>query len=116
MLPLLQVSLVRSFAKAWLGSYTIGPSTNSVVAWWSDSRKKISKDDRQCFDSIVVLICWLLWKERNDRTFDRRVRTVDDTVTWVGDELLAWFQAGFNSLRPAVVVFGGSTGRATIAV
>ena len=91
--------------------YYIGPSTNSVVAWWSDSRKKISKDDRQCFDSIVVLICWLLWKERNDRIFDRRVRTVDDTVTWVGDELLAWFQAGFNSLRPVVVVFGGSTGR-----
>ena len=45
--------------------YYIGPSTNSVVAWWSDSRKKISKNDRQCFDSIVVLICWLLWKERN---------------------------------------------------
>ena len=45
------------------------------------------------------------------RIFDRRVRTVDDTVTWMGDKLLAWFQAGFNSLRPVVVVFGGSTGR-----
>jgi len=40
---------------------------NRLVAWWSDAWKKISKDEKQCFDSIVVLICWLLWKERNDR-------------------------------------------------
>ena len=88
---------------------------NRLVAWWSDAWK-ISKDEKQCFDSIVVLICWLLWKERNDRTFDRRVHTVVDTVNWVGDELLAWFLAGFRCLQPAVVAFGRYTGRAIDAV
>ena len=45
-----------------------------------------------------------------------RVRTVVDTVNWVGDELLAWFHADFRRLQPAVVAFGRYTGRAIDAV
>ena len=108
--------MVQVVAQVWLEAVTPDPQVNNLAIWWIAARKRIPKENRRCFDSLVVLTCWLLWKERNDRTFDRQVRTVEDNITWVGDELLAWYQVGLKSLGPAVVVFGGSTGRATIAV
>ena len=51
---------------------------SNIADWWTAARKSIPKDVRRCFDSFVVLVCWLLWKERNNRTFDRRVQTIQD--------------------------------------
>ena len=76
-----------------LGWDTLAPDTESTffVTWWSAVRKQISKDNHRCLDTLVILTSWLLWKERNDRTFDQRVRTVDDIIIWVYDEIVAWF-------------------------
>jgi len=62
------------------------------------ARKGISKEERRCFDSLLVLTCWLLWKERNNRIFDRRVQTIDDVLARVADEVSAWSMAGFRQL------------------
>ena len=70
-----------------------------ILDWWAHARKLIPKVWRRGFDSLVVLICWLLWKERNDRTFDRRSHTVDDIVGRVSDEIITWSQAGFRHLE-----------------
>jgi hypothetical protein len=36
--------------------------------WWLQSRKQIPPQvKRKGFDTLVVMICWLLWKERNAR-------------------------------------------------
>jgi len=98
-----------------LGWDTLAPDTESTffVTWWSAARKQILKDNRRCLDTLVILTSWLLWKERNDRTFDQRVRTVDDIIIWVYDEIVAWFQAGFRCLEPAVCKLGRLPGRAT---
>jgi len=37
---------------------------------------------------------------------------VDNVLAWVGDEILAWFHAGFRRQQPAVAAFGRFTGRA----
>jgi hypothetical protein len=41
------------------------------VIWWLGSRKMMPKQARKGFDSIVTLIGWSIWKERNARTFRR---------------------------------------------
>ena len=63
--------------------------TYSLASRWSEARKQLPKVDRRGFDSLVILISWLLWKERNDRTFDRRVRMVDEVVLSVCNEVVA---------------------------
>ena len=82
-----------------------------ILDWWAHARKLIPKVWRRGFDSLVVVICWLLWKERNDRTFDRRSRTVQDIVGRVFDEIMAWSQAGFRHLESFAtsVVLGRET-------
>ena len=37
------------------------------IDWWQWSRKEMHRDDRKTFDTLVVLVAWLLWKERNNR-------------------------------------------------
>ena len=59
----------------------------------------------------MVLICWLLWKERNNTTFDRRVQAVQDVVLRVADEIVFWVQADFRRLDVAVSALGRGPGR-----
>ncbi|RLN13367.1 hypothetical protein C2845_PM09G09680 [Panicum miliaceum] len=39
------------------------------VDWWLWSRKEVRKEDRKAFDTLVILVAWSLWKERNNRVF-----------------------------------------------
>ena len=37
--------------------------------WWAWARRRVPRGSRKGFDSLVMLTCWVLWKERNARTF-----------------------------------------------
>ena len=79
--------------------------------WWSRARRLIPKSGRRGFDSLVVLISWLLWKERNDRTFHRHVRTLQEVVPRVYDEITVWSQAGYRQLESLFSPLVAPTGR-----
>ena len=64
-------------------------------------------DARRCFDSLMILVCWLLWKEKNNRTFNRRVQTIQDVLVRIANETVVWYQADFRRLE----VIGGVLGR-----
>jgi hypothetical protein len=45
------------------------PAQDDCLApWWLRSRQLIPKGQRKAFDSMVVLICWAVWLQRNDLT------------------------------------------------
>ena len=96
-----------------LGWSSISPSIQDqwLVPWWTQARKNIHKDERKCFDSMVILICWILWKERKNRTFDRSIATIQEVIVRVVDEIIVWFLAGFSKLEPVVQALGRSPGR-----
>ena len=83
-----------------------------LADWWIAARKRIQKEVRGSFDSLVVLTCWILWKERNNRTFDRCVKTLDEVLAWVVEEIMFWFQAGYRRLEWCLSSLGRSAGRA----
>ena len=68
--------------------------------WWQAGRKRFNKVDRRCFDSLAILTFWIIWKERNQRTFDHVAHSVEEVVSRAFEEALAWVQAGFSSLTP----------------
>jgi hypothetical protein len=37
--------------------------------WWTEARKRIRKQDRRRFDSMIINTSWTLWKQRNARSF-----------------------------------------------
>ena len=48
-----------------LGLQSLVPSANefSFVDWWVTSRKRLPKDHNKAFDSFVLLVAWMIWKE-----------------------------------------------------
>uniref|UniRef100_A0A0E0NA16 Uncharacterized protein n=2 Tax=Oryza TaxID=4527 RepID=A0A0E0NA16_ORYRU len=49
---------------------------------------------RDIFDIVVALVCWSIWKERNARIFEHRMRTPEHLVDDVKEETLVWKTAG----------------------
>ena len=95
------------------------PATN-FTDWWLTSRKNFDKVERKSFDSLVILIFWIIWKKRNRRTFDHTSRSVIEVVNLIFEEALSWLQAGFRSLEPFLLCCGlfptQLVGRLTIAL
>ena len=96
-----------------LGWHTLVPLNGGydLASWWSSSRKKLQKDDRKCFDSLVLLTSWTIWLERNRRTFDHQSRSVFEVTSGLEDEAVTWGLAGHSSITSFVVALGRSFGR-----
>ena len=53
---------------------------------------------RRGFDSATLLTAWMIWKERNRRTFDAISSTPDQLLHKTKDEAAEWVAAGFRDL------------------
>ena len=65
-----------------------------VASWWLRQRSRVDSSDRPMFDSLLLLVAWFLWKERNGRIFGRPANTlaVVRAVLHEGEE---WALSGF---------------------
>jgi hypothetical protein len=82
-----------------MGSLTAPPQRTSVLLdWWVRGRASLPQALRRSFDSLVLLVSWSLWKERNNRTFERRSTTAGQLVAAILEEAGAWVGAGYSSL------------------
>ena len=102
---------------SWFGWGEVAPDSQAAILaeWWTAARKRIPRDARKGFDSLVVLVSWLLWKERNNRTFDRRARSAREFQAAVCDEIVMWIQGGFKSLEVAAVAANSFSGRLVVS-
>ncbi|TVU34142.1 hypothetical protein EJB05_15971, partial [Eragrostis curvula] len=39
------------------------------ASWWLRSRKRVPKRLRPGFDTLLILVAWRIWNERNNRVF-----------------------------------------------
>ncbi|CAM0911182.1 unnamed protein product [Alopecurus aequalis] len=86
---------------------------DALIDWWPDVRLCVPSRDRKGFDSLVLLIVWSLWKERNSRVFERTATTASHLCRKIADEwscgssqeLLGWERFGSNSLGWEGAVF-----------
>jgi hypothetical protein len=57
-------------ALRWFGWHSVAQTRSmSFAQWWTAARKRIGKPRRKAFDSLVILVAWSLWLERNARIF-----------------------------------------------
>jgi hypothetical protein len=69
-----------------------------VLGWWLRVRKVLPKTLRRGFDSLVFLIGWNLWKERNSRTFNKVPTSAPGLVESLFQEAATWVSAGCSHL------------------
>ncbi|XP_071676666.1 uncharacterized protein [Lolium perenne] len=76
-----------------LGSQLQVPQENTnLERWWTEARKRLRREDRREFDTLVLLIAWTLWKQRNARVFGNLERqlSTEQTIDSVLEEFALW--------------------------
>lgn len=87
-----------------LGLEAIAPSRDDkLVNWWLRCRGMLGADSRAVFDSVLLLATWCVWKERNNRTFNRVAASLQAMLLAVLRETEDWIAAGISSMNAAFV-------------
>lgn len=73
----------------------LGPG-DTLERWWCSERKRVPKCKRGGMDSLVMLTCWSLWKQRNVRMFGNLDKQLSGAQlrNYIREELKLWGQAG----------------------
>jgi hypothetical protein len=99
---LLGCCFIREVWRIWLSKLhlqdTITVVEEPVMQWWLWVRKLITKALRRGFASLFFLIDWMLWKERNARTFDAIASPTPLVASRIHGEADSWCLAGFRHL------------------
>ncbi|KAK1601663.1 hypothetical protein QYE76_053391 [Lolium multiflorum] len=66
--------------------------------WWLTTRARVRANERRTFDTLVILVSWRLWKQRNARAFDNRrwQFSVEGLVEQVLADWALWTKAGLR--------------------
>ena len=66
--------------------------------WWAWARRRVHRGSRKGFDSLLMLTCWVLWKERNARTFRNEAKDARELCLEILQEAALWLRAGYSTL------------------
>lgn len=88
---------VWSLLRSWINvPFPIpGRSELGLTEWWMQARLRFRHCYRDNFDSVCMLVCWTVWKERNGRVFDQRSRIPEQLAEAIKEEVLLWKEAGY---------------------
>ena len=71
--------------------------TNSVHEWWSEMAA-IRGVSRKDLKSLVILVCWEIWNERNVRIFNSTEAPSFTVAEKIKGEASAWILVGAKHL------------------
>jgi hypothetical protein len=77
---------------------------SSLAAWWMDSRSLLPANLRRSFDSVLLLVSWVLWKEHNAQVFDNRRCSAQQAMRALLEEADNWISAGFMAIAEFLIV------------
>jgi hypothetical protein len=76
----------------------IPSQVDSMQTWWLQARECFSSKDRKGFDTLVILISWRLWKQRNARVFQNlnKQYSVEGLIDQITQDWEQWATAGLG--------------------
>jgi hypothetical protein len=83
--------------KSWIGipSIHLDAWTDDLTleGWWSKLLIEAS-DNRKALSSIILLVSWTIWKERNARIFNHKSAPTAALLNIIKSEVKLWVAAG----------------------
>jgi hypothetical protein len=89
------VSLSRLHPRSWNANIT-------VSAWFGDLSGALPQTRSKRAKSLIILVCWMVWCERNKRIFDRVDRDWGQLVAVIQGEAHQWIKASASQLGELV--------------
>jgi hypothetical protein len=60
----------------------------SLKDWWLLRRANLTKAENAKFSSLVMLVIWSVWRERNSRVFEKDFKPINVLIFSIKDVLL----------------------------
>jgi len=76
-----------------------------IADWWLLQRRRVDKASRPLFDSLLLLVAWSIWKERNARVFGRAPAPASAVAASAFAEGEEWALAGFAPLAALYAIW-----------
>lgn len=67
--------------------------------FWISARQKVSFSRRRGLDSCIILTSWMIWKERNNRVFNKVSSPLGPLLHRIFDNFRLWRSAGARCLQ-----------------
>lgn len=83
---------------------------DDLGSWWLRQRGQLERSSKAVFDSLMLLIAWTLWKERNGRVFQRRTSTVRQIVEAARKDAEDWLIGGYAPTGELIALWSQSNG------
>nr|TKW28313.1 hypothetical protein SEVIR_3G305800v2 [Setaria viridis] len=93
--------MASAYNAFFIGQYEI-PRAKALflLSWWLSLRKRVDRSARKTLDSLIILVGWFIWLERNEKTFNHVQRMTRMLNQKIIEEATAWVFAGFHCLAP----------------
>jgi hypothetical protein len=69
-----------------------------VMEWFSRLTGSSGSAKAKGRRSLVILVCWAIWRERNSRIFEAQEKSLPQLLAAIRDEAMLWVQAGAKHL------------------
>lgn len=63
------------------------------------ARNSVDRKRRRAFDSCIILVSWVIWKERNNRVFNQDSTPIHLLLQRISDEFGLWRMVGAHCLE-----------------
>ncbi|TVU27005.1 hypothetical protein EJB05_29583, partial [Eragrostis curvula] len=77
-------------------------SVLSIGSWFDELCPPSSSQLAKGTWSLIILIIWHIWRQRNDRVFERIEKPINQVITEIKDEISLWSMAGAKHLAALV--------------
>lgn len=82
-----------------LQEVTPTPQEQSFQLWWRRVERRLIKEHRKGFNTLVMLVAWETWKHSNKCVFDGVAPRTQVMLTEIKQEAQLWAKAGAKKLR-----------------
>ncbi|GJM89634.1 hypothetical protein PR202_ga05842 [Eleusine coracana subsp. coracana] len=88
---------------SWVGMGQLASVSDdeSFQLWWGRLARRLDKDQRKAFNTLVILVAWEIWKHRNGVVFDAQQPHVQHLVQEIKEEAQAWARADAKKIKAA---------------
>jgi hypothetical protein len=88
---------------SWISAPALNPAnwnqTNDFGQWFVNMGNSGQGARRDGVQSMVMLTAWVIWKERNNRIFNKSYRTPIQLYSEIQDEAKMWVRAGNKGME-----------------
>jgi hypothetical protein len=102
----------------WIGAPNLAPEnwlqTESLQDWILHMTDGLQQSSREALKSLIILVIWEIWRERNNRIFRQVRRSIHQILSDIQDAAKTWAYAGNKGLQRLLTAHFDVPGRQAV--